>query len=356
MWADRTSRRRIGPQVPPPADVWADPSVAGGIGPHVLRRPWLSVPLDTLDGMDRTPDARLALLARRQAGAFNRSQAASRGLDARRLRARVRAGEIEQLDDDVWAFTSAPAGWLRDCWAATLIHPLAALSHETGAAQLRLDVDRSYPLQATVPLDADHRSRSVDVHRSRHHRFATHDGLRIARFEQLLVQLAATRPDLVEAVLHAGVNEDPRRLERVLRHLDRLRRSRLPGVRGLLELAVDLEGEPPTASELERRLFAVVAEVPGMPPVQRQAPAPWSPDSGSMVDALVPAWRLILEADGRKYHQRVADFERDRWRDAEAAVHGLHVMRFTHLRIRDDRSGIVDQLLRYGRRIGRPAA
>lgn len=306
--------------------------------------------------MDRSPDARLATIARRQSGAFNREQATTVSVTPKMLRSRVRSGVVEQLDDDVWAFTSAPATWLRACWAATLIHPRAALSHETAAAQCDLDVDRMWPLQVTVPLDADHRSRSVQVHRSRHHRYAAHDGLRITRFEQVLVQLAATRPDLVRAALHAGVNQDPRRLDRVLRHVDRLSSSRLPGLRGLLELAVDLEGDPPTQSELERRLFDVVGGVPGMPPVQRQAPAPWSPGSGSMVDALVPDWKLILEADGRRYHQRVADFEKDRWRDAEAAVQGLHVMRFTHVRIRDDRPGIVDQLVRYGRRFDRRAA
>jgi very-short-patch-repair endonuclease len=75
-----------------------------------------------------------------------------------------------------------------------------------------------------------------------------------------------------------------------------------------------------------------------------------------MVDALIPDWRLVLEADGRRYHQRIEDFERDRWRDAEAAVHGLHVMRFTHRRLRDDRAGITDQIVRYGRRMGRRAA
>lgn len=306
--------------------------------------------------MDRSPDARLAAIARRQAGAFNREQATTSLVTPKMLRTRVGSGEIDQLDDDVWAFASAPPTWLRDCWAATLIHPLSALSHETAAAQGGFDVDRTRPLLVTVPLDADHRSRCVQVHRSRHHRFATHDGLRVTRFEQVLVQLAASRPDLVQTVLHAGVNQDPRRLDRVLRHLDRLSGSRLPGLRGLLDLAVDLEGDPPTQSELERRLFDVLGDVPGMPAVQRQAPAPWSPGTKSMVDALVPDWKLVLEADGRRYHQRVADFERDRWRDAEAAVHGLHVMRFTHLRIRDDRPGIVDQLVRYGRRLDRRAA
>jgi len=307
--------------------------------------------------MDRSPDARLAAIARRQGGAFDRVQATSAGVTAKVLRARVRDGVVEERDTDVWAFASAPRGWLQDCWTATLVHPRAALSDLSASAHLVPDaVDRRRPIQVTVPLDADHRSQVVEVHRSRHHRFATHDGLRVTRFEQVLVQLADRHPDHVQAVLHAGVHEDPRRLDRVFRRLHDLRGSRLPGLRGLAELALDLEGDPPTASELERRLLAVVAKVPGMPEVRRQAPAPWSPTSGSVVDAHVPDWRLVLEADGRRYHQRVADFETDRWRDAEAAVHGVHVMRFTHVRIRDDRAGIVDQLLRYGARFRRSAA
>lgn len=305
--------------------------------------------------MDMSPDARLAAIARRQAGAFNRSQATSSQVSPKMLRSRTESGIVDQMDDDVWAFRSAPATRLRDSWAATLIHPQAALSHETAASYLGLDVEWSFPLRVVVPPGADHRSRTVVVHRSRYHRFATHDGLRVTRFEQILVQLAGSRPDLVHAALHAGVNQDWRRLDRVLRHLARLQGSRLPGLRGLLELAVDLEGDPPTASELERQLFDILGEVSGMPTVQRQAPAPWSPSSGSMVDALVPDWRLILEADGRRYHQRVADFEKDRWRDAEAAVHRFHVMRFTFQRMRDDRAGIVDQLVRYGRSIRRAA-
>lgn len=96
-------------------------------------------------------------------------------------------------------------------------------------------------------------------------------------------------------------------------------------------------------------MLSVVDLVPGMPALRRQAPAPWAPDSRSVVDAIVPSWSLILEADGRAFHQRRADFERDRWRDAEAAIHGFHVMRFTYRRMEHDRVGIVDQLVRFGR-------
>lgn len=113
--------------------------------------------------MDRSPDARLALAARRQAGAFDTAQARRAGLSAAMLRRRVGRGEIERVDETVWWFTTAPATWLRDCWAVTLTHPRAALSHRTAAAQLGLGVDHSRPLHVTVPLDADHRSRSVEV-------------------------------------------------------------------------------------------------------------------------------------------------------------------------------------------------
>lgn len=41
------------------------------------------------------------------------------------------------------------------------------------------------------------------------------------------------------------------------------------------------------------------------------------------------AWRLVVEADGRRWHTRVADFERDRARDVEALRHGHVVARFT---------------------------
>jgi hypothetical protein len=182
--------------------------------------------------MERSPDARLAAIARNQAGAFNRSQAYAAQLSPGMLRRRTANATFRQLDDDVWAFAAAPAGWIQDCWAATLIHPRAGLSHLTAASQLCSDIDRERPLHVEVPLTGDHRSRSVVVHRSRHHRIATHDGLRITRFEQVLVQLAATRPDMVRSVLHSGVNDDPRRLDKVLRHLHRLRGSRLPDSEG----------------------------------------------------------------------------------------------------------------------------
>ncbi len=46
------------------------------------------------------------------------------------------------------------------------------------------------------------------------------------------------------------------------------------------------------------------------------------------------ATRRIVEGDGRSWHARVADFERDRARDHEAQRIGIEVSRFTMDQIR----------------------
>jgi very-short-patch-repair endonuclease len=74
-----------------------------------------------------------------------------------------------------------------------------------------------------------------------------------------------------------------------------------------------------------------------------------------IVDALIPAWRLIVEADGRRWHSRVNDRERDHDRDNVAAARGFRVMRFTH-RMLTRRLDHVDELLRECGRTNRHVA
>jgi very-short-patch-repair endonuclease len=84
--------------------------------------------------------------------------------------------------------------------------------------------------------------------------------------------------------------------------------------------------------------------VPNCPPVHWQFPAPWQPEA-QRVDGFIPDWHLILEADGRRWHARVQDFDRDRWRDNQAAALGLRVMRFTHPHLVHRRDEVI-QLIR----------
>jgi hypothetical protein len=110
-----------------------------------------------------------------------------------------------------------------------------------------------------------------------------------------------------------------------------LARSRVPGMRRVRTVLSELADDaPPTDSDLEVALRSLVDEIPAIGPVEWQAPLPFWPRGTARCDGLAVRWPLILEADGRSWHTRVEDFERDRERDNLANVHAYDVLRFTY--------------------------
>ncbi len=80
----------------------------------------------------------------------------------------------------------------------------------------------------------------------------------------------------------------------------------------------------------------------------------WYEPGEARVDALVPAWNLIVEGDGRRWHTRVADFESDRWRDNLAQAHGYDVLRFTWRRMTQEPTACRNLLAVYADRSSGP--
>lgn len=273
------------------------------------------------------------------------------------MRTRTRNGSWLQLEQDVFALASFPRTWSQRCRAATLTHPAAALSHTTSSVRLGLDGFRPGRVEITVPTVAHHQSDLAVVHRSRHLQFELVGGVRTTTFAQTMVQLAGcVGPDKLRSALHSGLHARPSRIGELHTRISELRDRRMPGMGRLIEELDDLDGEPPTASELERLLMALLDRLPEIPGIERQVAMAWQSDRDTIVDAFIPAWGLIIEADGRRWHTRVQDFESDRWRDAEALAHGLHVLRVTWRQLRDAEASVVDHLLRIGAALGRRAA
>jgi hypothetical protein len=156
-------------------------------------------------------------------------------------------------------------------------------------------------------------------------------GITVVAPEECLVQLApghdpGSLGDLIDDVSHGRRHllDDLRD-----RYAD-LARSRIAGIGAIREaLAIRGDGYVPPPGALERSLHRLVGAVPAMPPVLWEATPPWLEPGHGRVDALVPDWRLVLEADGRDWHTRVRDFERDRERDALALAHGHATLRLT---------------------------
>jgi hypothetical protein len=121
------------------------------------------------------------------------------------------------------------------------------------------------------------------------------------------------------------------------------RRPGIATLRALVAVRTN-EGWVPPATELETLLRQAVAEVPDCPPVLWRVVMPWGE-----VDGMIPDWGIVLEGDGRRWHARVADFERDRWRDNQAAAHGLRFLRFTWTQLNERRAEVVSTITAAGR-------
>src|SRR3546814_17689876 len=98
------------------------------------------------------------------------------------------------------------------------------------------------------------------------------------------------------------------------------------------------------------RLLLTRADIP---PIAWQAPFPDRQPGARRVDGLVESWRLVVEADGRAWHERVRDFERDRRRDAEVAAAGLQTLPFTWHQITAEPTGLRSEERRLGKGGGR---
>ena len=281
---------------------------------------------------DRSKDRAIDGLARRQYGAFHRRQAVRIGFTRGERRSRLGNGRwIRLLDSEVYALPSHPGTWLRQCSAATLSVPAAAVSGPAAAALHAFEGWKRSHIEVCTHHGTTHSSPFATVRETRTvGRLTVVEGIRVVSPADCIVQLAG----IVDAgTLGATLDDAARPRRSLLPELrDRyvaLARSRLPGIAGLRQI-LDARGEgyAPPASELERRFRTFLASVT-LPAVEFEMTPPWLAAGEQRVDALISPWRLIVEADGRDWHTRVADFERDRERDAIALSHGHATLRLT---------------------------
>lgn len=275
-------------------------------------------------------DRAVERIARRQHGAFTRRQAMSVGATDTIISARHRSEAWIWLTHSVYALAAAPPTWHRALKAAELSIDGGAVAGNSAACLHRLPDFRPGGIQLVVPPGRNPRSPLAVVRRSELAALTTIEGIRVTTMAQTLFDIAG---EVSFARLEAAVDHvllDRRlRLAELTARFEVLHAGRPRGIgamRALLEARAD--GFLPPASELERTLYRLL-DSPNLPPHIRQADLPWRPSSPQRLDALIPAWRLIVEADGRRWHTRVRDFESDRRRDQAAVAHGYRVLRFT---------------------------
>ena len=286
-------------------------------------------------------DSAVALLAAGQLGAISRGQALELGAKTAAIQRRVRSGRWRRTRSGVYVVGGVPASWMQDVWCAFLaIGPAAVVTHETALRIHRMGEVPDSLLTFTVPHGDHARLPGVFVHQIddlRSHRVRTISGLPVSTPERVIVELAAgTGERRLGRLLDGAVAAKRTTYARAAGCMHEVFR---PGKPGMVKLASVLDargdGFVPPHSELERALFAALA-AGGLPAPRRQHPLPGRGAVNGLVDAAYPDARLIVEADGRRWHTRIDDLKRDHLRDTEAARAGWLTLRFVYEQIVHD--------------------
>jgi very-short-patch-repair endonuclease len=229
----------------------------------------------------------------------------------------------------VYQLGAFPGPWGRE-WAALLVCGReAVLSHWTAARVCELS-DRGWAV-IDISIEGRLAGRREGIRPHRAVALPPSDvvikhGLRVTTPARTLLDLAAVAPrDVLEQLVEEALVQrlaSAGELSAVA-----ARGAGRPGVRRLREIVSRLDEPLVTRSEAERRLRALIRSG-GLPqPLMNVRRAGWE------VDAVWDAQRLVVEVDGRKFHDPAPRFERDRRKDAELMLAGYRVLRFTWSRL-----------------------
>ena len=281
---------------------------------------------------DHQLDQRIERLARRQCGAFSLSQVRAAGGDDHAVGHRLSLGRWVRLAPAVLALAAAPGTFERQCWAAVLGEPVAAVGGLAAAPVLGFQGFRPGRPEIVVPPGGNARSPLALVHRYDGAAITAVRGLNVTTRAQTLFDIASRlsvlrlESTIDDEVLRGRLTIDE--LEERLAAYEGTRRAGLPLIRSAIE-ARRADGWVPPASELERRGDRVLRRLRGRPTIVAEASFPWLRRGVGRVDRYLPEAGILVEFDGRRWHARLGDFDADRWRDNQATAAGLVTLRFT---------------------------
>lgn len=288
-------------------------------------------------------------IARRQHGVFNRDQAFGVGASTRFIDRRLAGGAWIRLDNAVYALPQFAPSYLRQLKAAELGSRSAAIAGRAAGALHELTGFRPVRPEIVVPPTVRAVSKLADVHRYAGAKLTTVKGIHVTTVAQTFFDVVR-RVDLwtFERALDDAILGRAVRLTDLEERRDFYAGSRRTGLPVLRALVGERSGEGwvPPESELEAVAMRVLSRLAGRVPFQRQVRLRWRPGADHRVDFVSKRRRLIVEVDGRRWHTRVADFERDLWRTNEAIAHGYAVLRFSWVHLTQSPDAVIEQIER----------
>lgn len=259
---------------------------------------------------------RLDSLIRRQDGVVARRQALDCGVDVAYIRRRLRR-EWVTVHPGVYVTHTGPLTWLQRAWAAVLDAAPAVLSHQSavqavlhnGSGPIHISVDRRRRVTRRPGVVVHYRSDLDDVALYNSHPPRM-------RLEDAVVELAAGAEDTKSAVAYFA-DAVQARITTADRLLDALNaRLRVRHSEFLRRVLADVRDG--ACSALEHRYLVAVERAHGLPTGARQKES--ASGRRGLRDVVYEDWGVIVELDGRLFHDNATSYDRDLERDLDAAA------------------------------------
>ena len=275
-----------------------------------------------------SPDVELLLSVQHQVIA--RRQLVRAGLTRAEIRS-ARRTVLRDVTRSVYAERGSTETWRQALWSRWLqVGPIAAVSHESAAALHGLASFPEGPVTFVVPHVRG--SKISGVHETREpfmESVEVIDNLPVTSVAQTFWHLAATiRKIRLRDALDDAFARKLVKPEEMIDFFDAMRVRGANGVSNLEEILDGWreDGKVPTRSVLERKTLALFDRFGGVKPI-----VGWTYPSRTEVPHVAdfgdPDALLVLETDGRRWHGRRQQEKRDKERDANAARHGIQVLR-----------------------------
>lgn len=283
-------------------------------------------------------DSRIHVVASEQHGTFSRAQARAAGASPNLVRSRVDQGRWQVLAPGVLGLPGHRSSLRRDLWVAVLHGgDGAAVTHEAAGVVRGMEGVRVGRLTISVPRARSHPLPGVTWHRVSDLEPAdvtTIEGLPVTTTVRTLLDLAAVvGQPVLDHLVEGEVVARRTTVAAIGERFDRLRRRGKPSV---LRMATTLDrlgpGDGLSRTELEALLDRVI-RLAGLPTPIHEHPLPAERGMRGFVDRWFPEAKLVVEGDGRRWHERRAAMARDRERDIELARHGIQTLRFVWERL-----------------------
>ena len=283
-------------------------------------------------------------LARTQHGAISRRQLLELGVP-RRTVSRLPDAQWGEVQPGVFVTSGSSDSFLRRAWAGFLAaRRPCAVSHEAAARLHGLAGFGGAGVVLTVPRHDHHRLTEVRIHQlsdmfDRPAQIESRGGLVVSTVPRTFVDLSrVAKFGRLNYAMEEALASRATTLDAVASAVYALARPGKPGLRTIVRVLARHEPGPAVpGSQLERALLDLLRRG-GEPLPALQVPLPGRSLDG-LVDCYFERARLILEADGRRWHARITQMKRDIERDAAAAQAGCLTMRLLYEHIVGDPEG-----------------